>query len=284
MKTLFILLLSLIFTNSILAQTKVKFNKETHDFGNISEGNFATHEFTITNLGKEPIIIRNVQPSCGCISPHFTQSPILSGKSGLIKATYNSTGRVGTFEKNLNVIIYPSDSIRVLKIKGNVMTKETYVPSIVVEDTIKNNSITNNIEKVDVCKEIYKEVDEFNGEVKWQADVTSDLSFIKYKRKGNNYVYYLSIKIRESGIYYGDGVTIILQNGIKINKPNEKVESDYLGGDFYSRAFITLTSKDIELLKKSGISKYKLYISKDELPEEFKTKCKDLFNCLVKSK
>jgi hypothetical protein len=92
------------------------------------------------------------------------------------------------------------------------------------------------------------------------------------------------MKIRVSGVYYGEGVTIILKNGTRINKPLEKVESYYLGGEFYLRSFMSLSLEDIELLKKSGISKYKLYISKDELPVEFTSKCKDLFNCLVKAK
>ncbi|EKT4520734.1 hypothetical protein JE950_002392 [Flavobacterium psychrophilum] len=86
--------------------------------------------------------------------------------------------------------------------------------------------------------------------------------------------------IKESNIYMGNGVTIILKNGKKINKPNEKVESSYIGSNFYSKAFISLSKTDIALLKESGISKYKLYISTGDISKQ-SDKIKELFNCLL---
>lgn len=134
------------------------------------------------------------------------------------------------------------------------------------------------------CNEhLNRTVDDFSGEITIEAKITDDASFIKIKT-GNIIRYYLSIYIAESGIYNGKGVTIILQNGKKINKPNELVESTYIAGNFYTRAFIRLTTNDIQLLKQSGIVKYKLYISSDELTESNSNWSKVIFNCLLNSK
>ena len=95
--------------------------------------------------------------------------------------------------------------------------------------------------------------------------------------------YYLSIWIKETGIYTGTGVSIILKNEKKINKPSAKVEYSYAGSSFYTTTFIQLTNEDIALLKQSGIAKYKLYISTGEITD-YSDLSKDLFNCLVKAK
>lgn len=136
-----------------------------------------------------------------------------------------------------------------------------------------------------VCEELNKEVDEFTGEITIQFDIYTEdnqVSFIKIINKKLT-VYYLDIDIKETGIYTGTGVYLILKNGKKISKPYEKVNYIYLGHNFYSRAFIRLTAQDISLLKLSGLSKFKLYISTGQITDK-SDYLKDLFNCLLKAK
>lgn len=137
------------------------------------------------------------------------------------------------------------------------------------------------IDSID-CSGITKIIDEFSGEITFEARITDDVNFLKIK-KGNVIKYYLSIWIKETGIYTGNGVSIILKNEKKINKPNAKVEYNYVGGNFYTTTFIQLTTEDITLLKQSGITKYKLYISTGEITD-YSDFSKDIFNCLVKAK
>lgn len=68
----------------------VKFEKETVDFGTAQLNKPVTVEFKFTNVSNKPLIIQNAQPSCGCTTPEWTKSPVLPGKEGVIKATYNS--------------------------------------------------------------------------------------------------------------------------------------------------------------------------------------------------
>jgi hypothetical protein len=132
------------------------------------------------------------------------------------------------------------------------------------------------------CNRIIKEIDEFSGEITYEAKVTNDVIFFKFKDKGI-VEYCLSIWVKETDIYTGTGVTIILKNGKKINKPNAKVESTYSGGSFYTTTFIRLTNYDIELLKQSGVEKYKLYVSTGQIIG-YSDLSKDIFNCLIKAK
>ncbi|WP_299823326.1 DUF1573 domain-containing protein [uncultured Pontibacter sp.] len=127
-----ILLLCLIFAfGTANAQGELKFEKETHDFGTIAEGTQAAYEFKVKNVGTQPVIISAVQPSCGCTTPSWTKDPILPGKTGTIKAMYNSTGRPGPFHKSISVTSNAATPIQVLYIKGDVGPKDlktSYTP------------------------------------------------------------------------------------------------------------------------------------------------------------
>lgn len=105
----------------------LEFVKETHDFGNLQEGDAAEAEFVFKNTGKEPIIIQNVRPSCGCTAPSWSKEAVAPGKTGVIKAAYGTKGRVGSFNKSISVI--SNAGTHTIWIKGNVeKAPETSVP------------------------------------------------------------------------------------------------------------------------------------------------------------
>lgn len=89
-----------------------------HDFGKLTKGKPASHEFEFTNTGSVPLVINNVKGSCGCTSPEWTKDPIPVGGKGYIKATFNAASE-GAFTKTLTVISNVSENI-VLTIKGSV--------------------------------------------------------------------------------------------------------------------------------------------------------------------
>src|SRR6187551_1452583 len=71
-------------------KAEFKFNEEKHDFGKIPQGKPVTTEFVFTNVGVEPLILTNVQPTCGCTIADYTKSPVKKGEKGVIKITYNA--------------------------------------------------------------------------------------------------------------------------------------------------------------------------------------------------
>ncbi|MBC6989082.1 DUF1573 domain-containing protein [Hymenobacter sp. BT491] len=106
------------------AQGVMTFEKDAHDFGNVPEGTMATHEFKFKNTGNQPVVIANVQASCGCTTPDWTKTPIMPGKTGMVKAVYSSAGRPGIFNKTVTVTSNAASPSVVLSIKGNVLTKD----------------------------------------------------------------------------------------------------------------------------------------------------------------
>ncbi len=112
------------------AQGVMKFESENHDFGNVAEGTMATYEFKFKNTGTQPVIIANVQASCGCTTPDWTKTPVLPGKMGVIRAIYSSAGRPGVFSKTVTVTSNASEPSKVLSIKGAVLTKAEIKPTL----------------------------------------------------------------------------------------------------------------------------------------------------------
>lgn len=97
----------------------ITFDKETHDFGVVPQNVPATYTFTFKNTGKEPLIITNAAASCGCTTPEWTKEPILPGKKGFVKATFNAA-TLGTFNKAVTVMSNAKKSTVTLYIKGDV--------------------------------------------------------------------------------------------------------------------------------------------------------------------
>jgi len=97
----------------------VSFDKETVDFGTAKLNKPVTVEFHFSNVGKSPVIIQNAQPSCGCTTPEWTKEPVLPGKSGVIKATYNAA-TLGSVNKTVFVNFKGISQTLELHLKGTV--------------------------------------------------------------------------------------------------------------------------------------------------------------------
>ena len=62
----------------------------TRDFGSIPEGQKLEVAYRFLNSGTKPLIIARVQPSCGCTVAEQPNEPIMPGKEGVIRASFNS--------------------------------------------------------------------------------------------------------------------------------------------------------------------------------------------------
>ncbi|MBB4036004.1 hypothetical protein GGR21_001905 [Dysgonomonas hofstadii] len=100
------------------------FEKSVHEFGKIAESaGTVSCEFKFKNTGDAPLIIQRVRTTCGCTTPDYTKEPILPGKDGKITVTYSTTGRPGTFNKEITIFTNVPDSIYKVYIKGEVIRK-----------------------------------------------------------------------------------------------------------------------------------------------------------------
>jgi len=107
------------FATVSFAQGVLKFKSEKHDFGKVDQGKPATHSFEFVNTGNQPVVISNAQASCGCTTPDWTKDPILPGKTGFVKATYNAAA-VGPFNKSVTVVSNAETPSLVLTLSGEV--------------------------------------------------------------------------------------------------------------------------------------------------------------------
>ena len=99
---------------------KIEFVESEFDFGVVKEGEVVEHVYEFTNTGTTPIILGRVSASCGCTTPSYTQTPILPGKQGEVKVSFNSDGQVGKQQKIVTVVSNAENNITTIQLKGEV--------------------------------------------------------------------------------------------------------------------------------------------------------------------
>lgn len=123
-----ILFAAVLVTSVSFSQAKIEFKAKdnTIDYGNVyKEIDSGERIFEFTNTGDSPLIIINVQSTCGCTVPSKPTDPIMPGKTGEIKVKYNMNP--GPIRKTISV---ESNAVNVeegriaLKIKGEVLVKK----------------------------------------------------------------------------------------------------------------------------------------------------------------
>jgi hypothetical protein len=97
-----------------------KFETETHDFGKIPQGTPVTYEFKFENTGTEPLIISNVESTCGCTVPEYTKTPIKPGEKGAVSVTFNAA-QAAPFSKMVTIRSNAKTPVKALYIKGTVV-------------------------------------------------------------------------------------------------------------------------------------------------------------------
>jgi hypothetical protein len=143
MKNLISILFILVAATRLSAQTQtivtadpnapvITFQTEVIDFGNVAQGSEAIRTFTFTNTGKSPLIISSIKGACGCTTfpESWPKDPIPPGGTATFKVKYDTSIRVGMFDKKIMVASNASNSVGgvvEVKIKGNVIPAATPV-------------------------------------------------------------------------------------------------------------------------------------------------------------
>lgn len=99
------------------------FADTTHNFGQMHEGESATYEFRFKNNGKTPLVISTAAGSCGCTVADYPKDPVPPGQSGVMKVTFNSTGKQGHQEKSVTIQANTVKNIHMLYIQAEVEGK-----------------------------------------------------------------------------------------------------------------------------------------------------------------
>lgn len=132
MKKLLLLAAFVGFSTVSFAQAKIEFiaKDNTIDYGTVTkEADNGMRTFEFKNTGNQPLMITNVQSTCGCTVPSFPREPIMPGNTGKIDVKYNMAP--GPIRKTItvesNAVNYDGGKVP-LKIKGEVVVKKVVNP------------------------------------------------------------------------------------------------------------------------------------------------------------
>lgn len=103
---------------------EIKFDEESHDFGDITQGDRVEHVFAFTNVGTEPLVLSRVLTTCGCTAPSWPKEPVAPGEKGEVKVSFNSAGKMGMQNKVITIISNATNANARVNITTNVLPKK----------------------------------------------------------------------------------------------------------------------------------------------------------------
>lgn len=102
-----------------------KFEKETFDFGQITEGEKVSYDFKFKNTGNSPLIITSATATCGCTVPQYPKEPVAPGADGILRVVFDSSGKPGMQNKVITITANTVPEITQINILGNVVNSAT---------------------------------------------------------------------------------------------------------------------------------------------------------------
>lgn len=100
---------------------KAKLNTNEIDLGNVPLFNSPVAKFTITNKGKEDLVIRRVIRTCTCLNPELSKKVLKKGESATLDLTWSLANMAGPDTKTIKLITNdPTQPEITLTVKINV--------------------------------------------------------------------------------------------------------------------------------------------------------------------
>jgi len=104
--------------------TTVQMIDSVYNFGSVISGEKVEYNYKFKNTGNNPLVVFEAHASCGCTVPEKPEKPVLPGETGYLKVVFNSEGRHGVNEKEINVSSNANPGFPILKLKGEVKDKQ----------------------------------------------------------------------------------------------------------------------------------------------------------------
>lgn len=111
----------------VSAQTKttgpvLRIINPRYDFGDLKQGQSVEKKFEVTNTGTEPLIIHQVQTTCGCTAVDWPKGKTIApNNSENITVSFNSTGKQGRQHKIVLLISNAVNYQEKIELIGNVL-------------------------------------------------------------------------------------------------------------------------------------------------------------------
>ena len=104
--------------------TKIEWIDSSINLGRVVEGEKLEVAFRFKNTGMKPLVINSIVPSCGCTVAERPEEAIAPGSEGVVKASFNSQGRVGLNHKTLTVNTNTREGSRNLLFEVEVVARK----------------------------------------------------------------------------------------------------------------------------------------------------------------
>lgn len=109
-----------LFNNKKTNQTEIKVNKTPLSLGSFDWRQEQSGTFVLENIGNTPLVIEDVNTSCGCTSVNYSKKPVSSGDSVQLIVTYKAE-QPEHFNKAVTVYCNAKTSPIILQITGNAI-------------------------------------------------------------------------------------------------------------------------------------------------------------------
>ncbi|MDI6793331.1 MAG: DUF1573 domain-containing protein [bacterium] len=133
----------------------IQFEERTYDFGAAGQQEKIVHEYRFKNTGKETLVIKSVNSSCGCIAEILSPKTIPAGENGSIKVTFETRRYRGKQAKSIFVETNDPDEPEIeLEISGMIKTEVAVVPEFLYfGDIEKGKTLTKEIKLIQIGNE-----------------------------------------------------------------------------------------------------------------------------------
>lgn len=103
--------------------TEVLIDNEICDFGNLSTDTIVVKKYTILNVGKNPLLIKEIYPDCHCTKYDISSYKAEPGDSILLNLEVSTKNKpLGEFTINTVVKINAQQPLNIFRLKGNILS------------------------------------------------------------------------------------------------------------------------------------------------------------------
>lgn len=99
---------------------KMTFEEPQYYFGTVEEGEIVKKEFSFTNTGKIPLLIKDARSTCGCTVADWPKQPIPPGAQASIKAEFDTTNKTAKQVKTISITANTYPSVTKIELLGEV--------------------------------------------------------------------------------------------------------------------------------------------------------------------
>jgi hypothetical protein len=103
------------------AAPKASFDAQFNHFGSVGRNRTLSHDFTLTNTGSAPLLIRHVRASGPYISYNVPRTSVASGESLVIRVTLRTPDSAERISESISIVLNdPARPMRELRVGANV--------------------------------------------------------------------------------------------------------------------------------------------------------------------